>query len=58
MGADDILGLTLIGSEGGEVIAAVQIAMLAGLPYQPRDAVITHLTITEGLGPPLANVPR
>ena len=59
VGADDhILGFTMIGSEAGEVMAAVQTAMLAGLPYQRlRDAVIAHLTIAEGLGPLLANVP-
>jgi pyruvate/2-oxoglutarate dehydrogenase complex dihydrolipoamide dehydrogenase (E3) component len=53
VGADDsILGFTMIGSEAGEVMAAVQTAMLAKLPYQRlRDAVITHLTIAEGLGP-------
>ena len=33
-------------------------AMLGGLPYQRlRDAVIAHLTVAEGLGPLLANVP-
>ena len=59
VGADDrIFGFTMIGSEAGEVMAAVQTAMLAGLPYQRlRDAVIAHLTIAEGLGPLLANVP-
>jgi pyruvate/2-oxoglutarate dehydrogenase complex dihydrolipoamide dehydrogenase (E3) component len=59
VGNDDrILGFTMIGSEAGEVMAAVQTAMLAGLPYQRlRDAVIAHLTIAEGLGPLLANVP-
>jgi pyruvate/2-oxoglutarate dehydrogenase complex dihydrolipoamide dehydrogenase (E3) component len=59
VGADDrILGFTMIGSEAGEVMAAVQTAMLADLPYQRlRDAVITHLTMAEGLGPLLANVP-
>ena len=59
VGDDDrILGFTMIGSEAGEVMAAVQTAMLAGLPYQRlRDAVIAHLTIAEGLGPLLANVP-
>ncbi len=59
VGADDrILGFTMIGSEAGEVMAAVQTAMLAGLPYQGlRDAVIAHLTIAEGLGPLLANAP-
>ena len=57
-GDDRILGFTMIGSEAGEVMAAVQTAMLAGLPYQRlRDAVIAHLTIAEGFGPLLANVP-
>lgn len=55
---DHILGFAMIGAEAGEVMAAVQTAMLAGLPYTVlRDAVITHLTIAEGLGPLLANVP-
>jgi pyruvate/2-oxoglutarate dehydrogenase complex dihydrolipoamide dehydrogenase (E3) component len=59
VGADDrILGFTMIGSEAGEVIAAVQTAMLAGLAYQQlRDAVIAHLTMAEGLGPLLSSVP-
>jgi pyruvate/2-oxoglutarate dehydrogenase complex dihydrolipoamide dehydrogenase (E3) component len=55
---DRILGFTMIGSEAGEVMAAMQTAMLAGLPYTTlRDAVIAHLTMAEGLGPLLANVP-
>ena len=55
---DRILGFTMIGSEAGEVMAAVQTAMLAELPFSKlRDAVITHLTIAEGLGPLLSNVP-
>ena len=34
VGEDDrILGFTMIGSEAGEVMAAVQTAMLARLPY-------------------------
>ena len=59
IGSDDrILGFTMIGAEAGEVMTAVQTAMLAGLPYQRlRDAVIAHLTMAEGLGPLLANVP-
>jgi pyruvate/2-oxoglutarate dehydrogenase complex dihydrolipoamide dehydrogenase (E3) component len=59
VGSDDrILGFTMIGSEAGEVMAAVQTAMLAELPYPKlRDAVIAHLTIAEGLGPLLSNVP-
>ncbi|MFZ6646097.1 FAD-dependent oxidoreductase [Undibacterium sp. TJN25] len=55
---DRILGFTMIGSEAGEVLAAVQTAMLAALPYPVlRDAVIAHLTIAEGLGPLFSNIP-
>jgi pyruvate/2-oxoglutarate dehydrogenase complex dihydrolipoamide dehydrogenase (E3) component len=55
---DRILGFAMIGSEAGEVMAAVQTAMLASLPYpRLRDAVIAHLTVAEGLGPLLSNVP-
>jgi pyruvate/2-oxoglutarate dehydrogenase complex dihydrolipoamide dehydrogenase (E3) component len=55
---DRILGFTMIGSEAGEVVAAIQTAMLAELPYTKlRDAVITHLTIAEGFGPLFGNVP-
>ena len=57
-GDDRILGFTMIGSEAGEVMAAIQTAMLAGLPYMKlRDAVLTHLTVAEGLGPLFENVP-
>jgi pyruvate/2-oxoglutarate dehydrogenase complex dihydrolipoamide dehydrogenase (E3) component len=56
---DRILGFSMIGSEAGEVMAAMQTAVLAELPYPKlRDAVITHLTMAEGLGPLLASVPR
>jgi pyruvate/2-oxoglutarate dehydrogenase complex dihydrolipoamide dehydrogenase (E3) component len=57
-GSDDrILGFTMIGSEAGEVLAAVQTAMLANLPYwRLRDAVLVHPTIAEGLGPLFSNV--
>jgi pyruvate/2-oxoglutarate dehydrogenase complex dihydrolipoamide dehydrogenase (E3) component len=55
---DRILGFTMVGSEAGEVMATVQTAMLAGLPYTKlRDAVIAHLTIAEGLGPLLERLP-
>jgi pyruvate/2-oxoglutarate dehydrogenase complex dihydrolipoamide dehydrogenase (E3) component len=56
---DRILGFTMIGSEAGEVMAAVQTAMLAALPYpRLREAVIAHLTIAEGLGPLFESVPE
>jgi pyruvate/2-oxoglutarate dehydrogenase complex dihydrolipoamide dehydrogenase (E3) component len=55
---DRILGFTMIGPEAGEVMAVVQTAILAGLPYTGlRDAIITHPTMAEGLGPLFANVP-
>jgi pyruvate/2-oxoglutarate dehydrogenase complex dihydrolipoamide dehydrogenase (E3) component len=55
---DRVLGFTMIGSEAGEVMAAIQTAMLARLPYTTlRDAIIAHLTVAEGLGSLLANVP-
>lgn len=54
---DQILGFTMLGAEAGEVMAAVQMAMLAKAPYSiVRDAVIAHLTYAEGLGPLLSNV--
>lgn len=45
-----ILGFTAFGVGAGEILAAVQIAMIAGLPYTAlRDAVLTHPTLPEGL---------
>ena len=60
VGAEDdrIVGFAMIGSEAGEVMAAIQTAMLAELPYTKlRDAVFAHLTVAEGLGPLFGNVP-
>lgn len=49
-GTDRILGFTTFGVGAGEIMAAVQVAMIAGLPYTAlRDAVLTHPTLTEGL---------
>jgi pyruvate/2-oxoglutarate dehydrogenase complex dihydrolipoamide dehydrogenase (E3) component len=49
-GSDRILGFTMIGPEAGEVMAVVEIAMLAGLPSTAlRDAILTHPTMAEGL---------
>ena len=60
VGANDdrIVGFTMIGADAGEVLAAMQTAMLAGLPYPKlRDALIAHMTTAEGLGLLLENVP-
>jgi pyruvate/2-oxoglutarate dehydrogenase complex dihydrolipoamide dehydrogenase (E3) component len=58
-GGDRILGFTAFGAEAGEVMAVVQVAMLAGLPYTAlRDAVLTHPTMAEGLAGLFASAPR
>ncbi|MFT2816264.1 dihydrolipoyl dehydrogenase family protein [Leifsonia sp. A12D58] len=45
-----ILGASLLSTEASEVIAVVQVAMLAGMQFtQVRDAVLTHPTMAEGL---------
>jgi pyruvate/2-oxoglutarate dehydrogenase complex dihydrolipoamide dehydrogenase (E3) component len=55
---DRILGFTALGAEASEMMAAVQTAMLGGLPYTVlRDAIFTHPTVAEGLNFLLANVP-
>jgi pyruvate/2-oxoglutarate dehydrogenase complex dihydrolipoamide dehydrogenase (E3) component len=47
---DHILGFTMFGPEAGEVMAVVQTAMLAGMPYTGlRDAILAHPTMAEGL---------
>jgi pyruvate/2-oxoglutarate dehydrogenase complex dihydrolipoamide dehydrogenase (E3) component len=49
---DRILGFTAFAAGAGEILAAVQVAMIAGLPYTALcDAVLTHPTLTEGLIP-------
>jgi pyruvate/2-oxoglutarate dehydrogenase complex dihydrolipoamide dehydrogenase (E3) component len=56
--SDEILGLTAMGPHAGEVMAVVQTAMMGRLPYTAlRDAVFTHPTMAEGLGPLFGGVP-
>jgi pyruvate/2-oxoglutarate dehydrogenase complex dihydrolipoamide dehydrogenase (E3) component len=56
---DRILGFTAFGAEAGEIMAVVQVAMLAGLPYTAlRDAILTHPTMAEGIGDLFASPPR
>lgn len=48
--SDKILGFTSFGVGAGDVIAAVQVAMIAGLPYTAfREAILAHPTMAEGL---------
>ena len=55
---DRILGFAMLGPEAGEVVAVVQTAMLTRMPFTTlRDAILTHPTMAEGLGPLLSRVP-
>jgi len=46
----EILGCTVLGLEGGEVMTMVQLAMLGKLPYTTlRDAIFSHPGLGEGL---------
>jgi pyruvate/2-oxoglutarate dehydrogenase complex dihydrolipoamide dehydrogenase (E3) component len=55
---DRILGFAMIGPEAGEVMAAVQTAMVGRLPYTVfTDAILAHPTMAEGLGGLFAAVP-
>jgi pyruvate/2-oxoglutarate dehydrogenase complex dihydrolipoamide dehydrogenase (E3) component len=45
-----ILGCAVLGIEGGEIMAMIQIAMMGDLPYTAlRDAVFAHPTLAESL---------
>lgn len=56
---NQVLGFTALGPEAGEVMAAVQVAMTAGLPYTVlRDMVLTHPTMAEGVGDLFMSVAR
>ena len=55
---DRILGFTAFGVGAGEIMAAVQIAMIGRLPYTAlRDAVLTHPTLVEVLIQLFSSVP-
>ncbi|MDW7667969.1 MAG: mercuric reductase [Bacillota bacterium] len=45
-----ILGVAVLGLQGGEIMAIVQIAMMAGMKYEVlRDAIFTHPSLSESL---------
>jgi pyruvate/2-oxoglutarate dehydrogenase complex dihydrolipoamide dehydrogenase (E3) component len=56
--SDQLLGFTAVGTGAGELVAVVQTAMLAGLPYTAlRDSLLTHPTMAEGLTVLFADAP-
>ena len=47
---DQILGCTVLGIEGGEIMSMLQIAMMGKLPYTAlKEAIFAHPTLAEGL---------
>ncbi len=43
-----ILGAAILGIEGGEIMAVLQVAMMGNLPYTAiRDGIFTHPTLAE-----------
>ena len=56
--SDRILGFAAIAVDSGEVMASVQTAMMAGLPYTAlRDGIWAHPTLVEGLIPLFSSAP-
>lgn len=48
--SDRILGCAILGVEGGEIMALIQLAMMGGLPFTAlRDGVFAHPTLAESL---------
>jgi pyruvate/2-oxoglutarate dehydrogenase complex dihydrolipoamide dehydrogenase (E3) component len=49
-GSDQILGAAILGVEGGEVMAVLEVAMMGKLPYTLlRDGIFAHPTLAESL---------
>jgi pyruvate/2-oxoglutarate dehydrogenase complex dihydrolipoamide dehydrogenase (E3) component len=47
---DQILGATVLGIEGGEVMAVLEVAIMGKLPYTAlKDGIFAHPTLAEGL---------
>jgi pyruvate/2-oxoglutarate dehydrogenase complex dihydrolipoamide dehydrogenase (E3) component len=47
---NQILGAAVLGIEGGEIMAILQMAIMGKVPYTvPRDGVFAHPTLAESL---------
>ncbi|HSF47896.1 MAG TPA: mercuric reductase [Burkholderiales bacterium] len=47
---DQILGCTILGIEGGEIMSMIEIAMMGKLPYTAlKEAIFAHPTLAESL---------
>ncbi len=57
-GTKQILGAAILGVEGGEVMAMVEIAMMGKLPYTAlRDGIFAHPTLAESFNNLFASLP-
>jgi pyruvate/2-oxoglutarate dehydrogenase complex dihydrolipoamide dehydrogenase (E3) component len=55
---DRVLGFTAFGVGAAEIMSAVQVGLITGLPFTAlRDAILTHPTLVEGLIPLLSSAP-
>lgn len=55
--SDRILGCAVLGIEGGEIMAMIQIAMMGDLSYTAlRDGIFAHPTLAESLNTLFSNV--
>jgi pyruvate/2-oxoglutarate dehydrogenase complex dihydrolipoamide dehydrogenase (E3) component len=49
-GTGRILGAAVLGLEGGEIVAMLQIAMMGRVPYTTlREGIFAHPTLAESL---------
>jgi pyruvate/2-oxoglutarate dehydrogenase complex dihydrolipoamide dehydrogenase (E3) component len=56
--SDHILGFTAFAVDAGEIMASIQTALMARLPYTAiRDAIWSHPTLVEGLFPLFSSTP-
>lgn len=57
--SDRILGFTVLGVGAGEIMGAVQIAMIGSMPYTAlQTGIFTHPTLLEGLVQLFSSVPK
>lgn len=58
MDNQQILGAAVLGLDGGEIMAMLEIAMMGKLPYNAlRDGIFAHPTLAEGLNTLFASLP-
>ncbi|THF68710.1 mercuric reductase [Deinococcus sp. Arct2-2] len=56
---DQVLGVTVLGPEGGEIMSALQLAMMGGLTATTlRNATLAHPTLSESINNLFMGVPQ